>query len=474
MLYLICLVISLFVININNSYASLPDFTVMAERVSPSVVNISTYSKREISSKVRPHDLQDGETWGELLDKHKHGQPPRSPSTPLDNAESLGSGFILDHDGYIITNYHVIVDATEIIVKLTDRREFIATVIGVDARSDVALLKIDATNLQPVKIGDSSELKKGQWVMAIGAPFGFESSVSVGVISYIGRKLPSESYVPYLQTDVAINPGNSGGPLFDLDGEVIGINSQIYSRTGGFMGLSFAIPIDVAIDVVKQLRTKGHVSRGWLGLFIEDVDKTKIKELGLNHVYGAVVVKVIKDSPAEQAGFKNGDVVTHFAGIQIYNSRDLPLAVGNAPVGEDSIVMIVRDGKPMSITVVIGELPSEEKIRQGGFDEDGMSPIPDRDAGRLALKVEDLTTEARIRLNTPAGGALVTEVYTGPGSKAGVRRGDVILKIGRTMIDNATQCRDVISKLPNNHSVSILILRQGVPVFLSIKLAPDK
>jgi serine protease Do len=443
----------------------LPDFTELAAENGAAVVNISTKQKVK-----RAHRLPKGFEMPEI--------PEGSPFEDLFrrffgeegegiedfNSQSLGSGFIVDQDGYVVTNHHVIRDADEIIVRLNDRRELKAKVIGSDPRSDVALLKIDADNLPIVRIGNSSKLKVGEWVMAIGSPFGFDHSVSVGVVSAMGRNLPSENYVPFIQTDVAINPGNSGGPLFNLDGEVVGINSQIYSRTGGFMGLSFAIPVDVAMDVVKQLKSKGKVSRGWLGVLIQDVNRELAESFGMKQPKGAVVLKVLEDSPAANAGFKVGDVVVKFNGIEIHRSSDLPLAVGRTPVNKKVRVKVIREGKPATLWVKVGELPSEDELAEEASKPEQVK------TGRLGMVVENLSAQQRKRLNGDQRGVIITEVKKGAASEAGLRRGDIILMMNNQEVKNANQFKKLVKALPDGKSVPVLIQRNNHPEFLALKV----
>lgn len=449
--------------------ANLPDFTELVQKVSPSVVNIST------TQKIKPRRLPvpgPGKEMPELPEdspfndffRHYFGDENARPEEH--KSQSLGSGFIIDANGYIITNYHVVRDASEIIVRLSDRRELKAKVIGGDQRSDVALLKIDATNLPTLKLGNSETTKVGEWVMAIGSPFGFDHSVSVGVVSAIGRNLPSENYVPFIQTDVAINPGNSGGPLFNLDGEVIGINSQIYTRSGGFMGLSFAIPVNVAMDVVKQLKDKGKVSRGWLGILIQDVNRELAESFGLEKPMGAAVLKVIDDSPAEKAGFKVGDVVIEFDGKVIQSSSDLPLAVGSTPLGKKAKVKIIRDGKPANLTVKIAELPAEDKIAARTDEKTAES-------NRLGLVAEDLTPEQRQNEDLKKGGVVVSKVDNGPAYDAGVRRGDIILKINNQDVKNTAHFTEMVAALTKGKVVPILIQRRRSPMYLPLKVPND-
>lgn len=457
---LVCLVM----IPLGNA-ASLPDFTGLVQQVAPAVVNISTTQKIKRPHGKRPNidipDLPEDSPWGDLL--RKFFGDDNGPEEY--NTQSLGSGFIIDPNGYIITNNHVIKNADEIVVRLSDRRELKAKLIGTDSRSDVALLKIDAKNLPVVRIGDSDKLKPGQWVMAIGSPFGFDHSVSAGIVSAIGRNLPTENYVPFIQTDVAINPGNSGGPLFNLDGEVVGINSQIYSRTGGFMGLSFAIPINVATNVVKQLKDKGRVSRGWLGILIQDVNRELAESFGMKEPMGAVVLKVLDDSPAKKAGFKIGDVVISFNGKTINRSSDLPIAVGNTPVGDVANVKVIREGKTIELKVRIAELPSEEKLASSDSRE--KEPVK---ANRLGIVVEELSADIRHRMDIKKGGVIVKDVTDGPAADAGIHSGDVLLKLNGHDISGVRQFRELLAKLPTNKPIPVLIQRNNSPIFLALKI----
>jgi serine protease Do len=371
---------------------------------------------------------------------------------------------VLSDDGYILTNHHVIKDAEEIIVRFSDLTEMIATLLGSDERSDVALLKVDAKDLKTVKLGDSNKLKVGEWVLAIGSPFGFDYSATVGIVSALGRSLPSDSYVPFIQTDVAINPGNSGGPLFNLDGEVIGINSQIYSRTGGFMGVSFAIPIDTVMNVVEQIKSQGYVSRGWLGVVIQDVTGELAESFGLDKPKGALVSRVVADSPAAKAGFRAGDVILEFDGKQVPTSSDLPPIVGRTIVGKAVDVQVMRDGKEVTVPVSIEELPEEEQLtanstRPGRFSADNLS-----------MEVANIRPEQREKLEVEEGGVVVMRVEQGPAVDAGIRPGDVILSLNNQEINDAHQFLEVTRDLPVNKSVPILIQRAGASQFLAIKI----
>ncbi len=448
----------------------LPDFTELVEQNSAAVVNISTTQKIKRSQRM-PHgftmpDIPKDSPFGDLF-RHFFGEGGNGNGEMPEEfkTQSLGSGFIIDADGYVVTNYHVIKDADEIIVKLSDRRELKAEVIGGDERSDMALLKIDAGDLPVVKIGKSSKLKVGEWAMAIGSPFGFDHSVSVGVISAIGRNLPSENYVPFIQTDVAINPGNSGGPLFNLDGEVVGINSQIYSRTGGFMGLSFAIPIDVAMDVVAQLKDKGKVARGWLGILIQDVNRELAESFDMDEPLGAVVLQIVPDSPAEKAGFKVGDVVIEFNGKKIIRSSDLPLAVGQAPIDVKARVKLIREGKEKTLSVLIAELPSEEALAENGpmRTHKGKESL-------LGLVVEELTTEQRQQRELGERGIVVREVEKGPAREAGLRPGDVILMLDNQDVKDIKGFKKIVKGLKKGKSTPVLVQRGNSPVFLPLKI----
>lgn len=449
----------------------LPDFTVLVDKYGAAVVNISTTQKiKHPARRMMPHNMPEQIPEGPFGDLFRHffGEPGGSEDGAPEefDTQSLGSGFIISDDGYVITNHHVIKNATEVIVKLTDRREFEAEIIGSDERSDIALLKVDAKDLPIVSIGSSDKLKVGEWVLAIGSPFGFEHSVTAGIVSAKGRSLPRENYVPFIQTDVAINPGNSGGPLFDLDGKVIGINSQIFSRTGGFMGLSFAIPVDMAMQVVEQIKTTGHVARGWLGVLIQDVTRELAESFGMEKPRGALIAKVMPESPAEKAGFKVGDVVTSFNGVEISRSSSLPPLVGVSPVGKKVRVEILRNGKTKVLKVELGELPEDdvEVASQGPKSTDD---------SRLNILVTDLTEEQRTKLDIKEGGVLVNKVQAGPARKAGVRRGDVILTMDNTDIKGVEHFKELIENLPTDKSVPLLVQRRGGPVWLALKVQDE-
>ncbi len=451
---------------------ALPSFTELIERNSPAVVNISTVPRAGASAlggqsavPGMPGEGELGDFLKKFLERHRGGDGGELPDPDEFGGEnSLGSGFVISPDGYILTNHHVVKNAAEIVVRFSNRQEYKAKLIGSDPRTDVALLKIDAENLPVLKLGSSDKLKVGEWVLAIGSPFGFEHSATAGIVSAKGRSLPSEQYVPFIQTDVAINPGNSGGPLFNLDGEVVGINSQIYSRTGGFMGLSFAIPIDVAMDVARQLKATGKVQRGWLGVYIQEVTGDLAESFGLDRPRGALVAQVIGDSPAEKGGIQVGDVILTFNGNPISHSSDLPPMVGRFHVGDEVAVEILRGGKTLKKRIVIQALPEEEQIeaRKRGVDQNRVA--------RLGIVAAPLSKEIGEALNVSSG-VLVEQVLPGgAAAEAGIREGDVIISIDNHKIDDIAALRKLVPGLPAKHSVPVLVQRPGGPVFLPLKL----
>jgi serine protease Do len=445
------------------SAQQLPDFTLMVEEYGPAVVNISTTAKKVEKKDIYrsiPKSFEDNpfhDFFRHFFDDNELFEEERPSS-------SLGSGFIISNDGYIVSNNHVIDEAGEIIVRLTDRREFIAELIGTDKRSDIALLKVDATNLPTVKLGSSGSLKVGEWVLAIGSPFGFEHSVTAGIVSAKGRSLPSDTYVPFIQTDVAINPGNSGGPLFNLEGEVVGVNSQIYSRTGGFMGLSFAIPVDVMKNVVEQLKATGKVSRGWLGVLIQDVTHELAQSFEMKRPQGALIAKVLPESPAAKAKFKVGDIIINFDGKNIERSADLPSIVGRTQVGSSVETTVIRQGEKVTISVSIDELPSDDDI-QSTIRRGGKSAS----SSRLALSIIDLNEEKRENFDINEGGVLVQNVDEGPARNAGISKGDVIMMIDNINIKNVSHFTEILNRL-SGVTVPILVHRRGSPRFLALKV----
>ncbi len=444
---------------------SLPDFVPLVEQNSAAVVNIST--TRKVSSAQHPRiqipEQLPEDMFGDLLRRFfgEGGAAPHAFDTT-----SLGSGFIISADGYVVTNHHVVQDADEILVRLSDRRTFTATLIGSDPRSDIALLKVEAEGLPTLKLGDSSDLKVGEWVLAIGSPFGFDHSVTAGIVSAKGRSLPRENYVPFIQTDVAINPGNSGGPLFNMQGEVIGINSQIYSRTGGFMGLSFAIPVEMAMDVVAQLKDKGYVSRGWLGVLIQEVTRDLADSFGMPRPAGALVAQVFADSPAQHAGIRVGDVILAFNDQDVPRSNALPPIVGRTPVGETANVRILRDGKELTLKVAIGELPADDEIAS----QTGTPTPADTPKSTLGMQLEAIPDDMRQELNLAQGGLIVRQVDGEPARSAGIRSGDLLLMINNRNVDSVAALEELIASLPKGRPVPILLQRGGNPVFIALRI----
>lgn len=453
--------------SVSTRAADLPDFTGLVKENSAAVVNISTTQKQSGQASNMPFDERQLEQLPEFFQEFFRG--PHSPfgrggpggQSPV---RSMGSGFIVSTDGYVLTNNHVVEGADEIIVRLSDRREIPAELVGTDPRSDMAVLKIeDEDDLPVVQVGESENLQPGQWVFAIGSPFGFDYTVTAGIISAVGRALPSENYVPFIQTDVAINPGNSGGPLFNMDGEVIGINSQIYTRSGGFMGVSFAVPIDQAMNVFEQIRDKGTVSRGWLGVLIQEVNRDLAESFGLSRPRGALVAEVVPDSPAEDAGLKSGDIILEYNGSQVNLSSDLPPMVGRTPVGETATLEVLRQGKRIDVDVKIGRLP--------GDDEGGQPAAPqgtDTEGGKLGMTVRPLPAEVMKSMGIDHG-VLVANVAAGPALNAGIRPNDVITELNRQEISSVDEFRRVVEQLPENEPVSVRVVRQGRAIYLVMK-----
>jgi serine protease Do len=437
---------------------SLPDFSSLVTQYGPAVVNITVKQTVKTGNRLHPMPFP-GFDEDSPFAPFFRGFPAPGPSQRI--LQGQGSGFIVGSDGLVLTNAHVVDDATDVTVKLTDKREFTAKVLGVDKQTDVAVLRINAKNLPTVRLGNPDDLKVGQWVVAIGSPFGFENSVTAGIVSAKGRALPDETYVPFIQTDVAVNPGNSGGPLFNLRGEVVGINSQIFSRSGGYQGVSFAIPIDVALRVEKELVASGRVSRGWLGIGIQGMNQQLAKSLGLDQARGALVAQVQPDSPAARAGIRTGDVITEFNGHPIRDSADLPPLVGAAPVGNNATVKLIRDGKEKVLNAVVAQL-ADGKNRPG-------EPAPGDEHGGLGLAVADISKEQREELGLASGGVVVTQVAEGPAAEAGIRPGDVLLQIGQKEIQNARQFRQIVAAAPSGQPVPVLVRRGQNTLFFALE-----
>lgn len=444
----------------------LPDFTGLVTEHAPAVVNISTSVKRGRTPQLPSlPDIPENSPFYEFFKKF-FGQMPEG-AQPFPERSSLGSGFIISRDGYVITNNHVVADAEEVIVRLHDRRELVAEVIGSDPRSDIAVLKIEGKDLPVAQLGDSARLKVGEWVLAIGSPFGFDHSVTAGIVSAMGRSLPNENYIPFIQTDVAINPGNSGGPLFNLDGEVVGVNSQIYSRTGGFMGLSFAVPINVVTEVYRQLRETGRVSRGWLGVLIQDVTRELAESFGMERPQGALVAKILPDSPAAAAGLEVGDVIVRYDGREIGFSSDLPPMVGATAAGRKVQIEVMRRGKQRKLDITVAELPTDEQIAAAGGETAPAAP------NALQIMARDLGDDERRELELVDGGVLVEKVLPGPAASAGVRDGDVIVLVNNTQIRSVAQLNELVAGLPAGKSIPMLVQRRGNPIFLAFRLGDE-
>lgn len=446
--------------------AELPDFTKLVEKHSAAVVNIST--KQNSKSNKKPPNLngEQSEIFDELMKRFldKDG----GSFSPDSEASSLGSGFITSKDGYIVTNYHVIAQADEIIVRLSDRRELAAKLVGVDKRSDVALLKVEANNLPVLETGSSETLKVGEWVVAIGSPFGFDHSVTAGIVSAKGRSLPSENYVPFIQTDVAINPGNSGGPLFNLKGQVVGINSQIFSRTGGFMGVSFAIPIDVAKSVIGQLKANGKVSRGWLGVYIQEVTRELALSFGLNKPTGALIVNVIDEGPAKGI-LKQGDIVLEFDGKFIKNASALPVIVGSTTLDKDVDIKVRRGDKTEILKIRLTELPSEEEARKIPKN----LTKPKKMNVLFGMELSDLDDETKNTLDVEKG-VIVKSIKGEPAKSAGIQSGDLIMMFKGQHLTNMAELNKLSKHIEKGKTYAFLILRDGSARFLALKAEEKK
>jgi serine protease Do len=444
----------------------LPDFTELVEKQGAAVVNISTVQTVHSGGQgMMPFpNVPEDDPFYEFF--RRFGPPGGQGGGQDYKTQSLGSGFILSADGYVLTNAHVVNEADEVIVKLTDKREFKARIIGSDRRADVALLKIDATGLPKVTVGDPSQLKVGEWVLAIGSPFGLENTVTAGIVSAKGRALPQENYVPFIQTDVAINPGNSGGPLFNMKGEVVGINSQIYSHSGGYMGLSFAIPIDVALDVQNQLKTGGKVSRGWLGIQIQEVTKELAESFGMKNAGGALVAGVEKGSPADKGGLDAGDVILKFDGKAIVTSSDLPRAVGSTRPGKETTLEVLRKGATRNISVKVGEMPDDK-------DEARPPRGPAKaEPNRLGLLLKDLNPQQKRKLNGK-NGVLVTDAQ-GSAAQAGIRRGDVILAVNNNEVSSIDQFDKLVDAVASGKTLALLVQRGENTLYVPVKVSGGK
>ncbi|HXM83660.1 MAG TPA: DegQ family serine endoprotease [Burkholderiales bacterium] len=475
---LVVLWLAAFCVTVSAQTQVLPDFTRLVEEQGTAVVNISTtQAVRRTGALPQVPGMEDDEIqefFRRFIPRQQPGPNPGPGQGPGPRSESrsLGSGFILSADGYILTNAHVVEGADEINVRFTDKREFKAKVIGADKRTDVALIKIEASGLPTVRFGDPSKLKVGEWVVAIGAPFGFENTVTAGIVSAKGRSLPQENFVPFIQTDVAINPGNSGGPLFNMRGEVVGINSQIYSRTGGFMGLSFAIPIDVALDIQKQLREKGRVARGRIGVVIQEVTRDLATSFGLDRPRGALVNSVEKGSPADKAGIEATDIIVGFDGKPVENSSDLPRLVGSTRPGSQAAVEVWRKGATRKLNITVGELQEE---RVAARDTPRSQKPAETQANRLGIVVAELSADQKKDMKL-SNGLVVTEVR--PDARADVRRGDVLLtmvqKGQHIELKSVDQFNKLLAGLDKSAVFTLQVRRGDSMAFVTVSGLIDK
>ena len=442
--------------------ADLPDFTGLVEKYGPAVVNVRATGNADAQTQgMDPNDQQ------QVPEIFRRFFGPNMPQ-PRDSGVriSMGSGFIISPDGYVLTNNHVVDGSDHVTVRLSDRRELDAKVVGTDAQYDIALLKIKATNLPVVSIGDSKAVKAGQWVVAIGSPFGFDHSVTAGIVSAVGRNFGAadQEYVPFIQTDVPINRGNSGGPLFNLDGQVIGINSQIFSNTGGFMGVSFAIPIDIAMSAVEQIKTTGRVSRGMIGVQIQNVDRENAKALGLPQIGGALVNKVTPGGGADKAGVQIGDVILGFNGHDVAMSSDLPPLVGSTKPGSKAELKIWRNGKTMTLPVMVAELPSSKEALANAR---GASAAAAGNA--LGIVVDELTAEQRKQLGITSDEGIVVKRVTGMAARrAAIAPGDVILMVGRKPVKSVADFNTMLKGAKPGDAVMLLVRRGDQTQFLAL------
>ena len=466
----------LFAVAAASARADLPDFTQLVEKNGPSVVNVTaTQGESDAKQNDDGDDEDDQQSMPDILRRFFGPGAPGAPGMPPGGhprigGESLGSGFIISADGYILTNNHVVSGAEKVVVRLSDRRELDAKVVGSDEKSDVALLKVNATGLPAVAIGDSSKLKPGQWVVAIGSPFAMDHSVTHGVVSYVGRSSRSEAYVPFIQTDVPINRGNSGGPLFNLDGQVVGINSQIYSNTGGYMGVSFSVPINLAMNTVEQLKTTGRVSRGMIGVQIQNVTREAATSLGLPQVSGALVNSVVPDGAAAKAGVHVQDVILGYNGQPVDESSDLPLLVGNTKPGATAQLKVYREGKMITLPVTVSELPSDKATLASLNTGSGGAHA----RNVLGLGVEDITAEQRKELGLKDQNGVVVSRVAGPAQRTGLTTGDIVLMVGRQPVKSAVDFQGAVKDVKPGDSVMLLVKRNDATQFVTIAVPKAK
>ena len=445
------------VVPVANGTVGLPNFTTLVAQHGSAVVNITVEQPARKIAMEEGENPFEGTPFGEFFRNLPQQRPDMTPQ------HGLGSGFLISDDGYLLTNAHVVGDAKTVRVKLTDRREYDGKVIGRDKSSDVALVKIDAKGLPFATLAKPRDLQVGEWVVAIGSPYGFENSVTAGIVSAKGRALPGDGYVPFIQTDVAVNPGNSGGPLFNMNGEVVGINSQIYSRSGGYQGLSFAIPVEVAQRVSTQLRTDGKVTRGWLGVTIQEVNEDLSRSFKLDKPHGALVSSVNEKGPAQAAGLKSGDIIVALDGNTIDASADLPQLVGAVPPGKSAKLDVIRDGKPLSLNVKVAAFPDKEgKVVADASEAKG---------AKLGVVVAELTPQDKQELGIEHG-VKVQRVGRGAAARAGIQPGDVIIQLNGKRIDSAAMLRDEAGKLAYGKPAAMLVKRGEGTLFVPV--TPEK
>jgi serine protease Do len=436
-----------------------PDYVQLVKQSSPWVVNISSVSNPKAQEAFNNGEMPTFPP-GPAGDMFRHFFQEQMPQMKREPIRSLGSGFIISADGYILTNAHVVNGADKITVRLPDQQTYKAKVIGKDKRTDIALLKIDAKNLPVAPIGNSDNIQVGEWVLAIGEPFGLDHTATHGIVSALGRDLPDESYVPFIQTDAPVNPGNSGGPLINANGKVIGINSQIYTKSGGFMGISFAIPINVAMNVVDQIKSTGHVTRGYLGVLIQPVTYDLAQSFGLDTTKGALVAKVEPNTPAAKAGLKSGDIILKFNGSEIKHSGELPIMVGMSPIGKPATLTLMRDGKQMELNVTIEKLDKKALEAESGTSEA---------IEKMGLQVTELSAEELQQLNIKYG-IKVKSVKNDSQFASVIAPGDILLEVNRMPMKSAADLKKALDSAPKDRPIAIRLLRDGQPLFMAVQL----
>lgn len=459
--WLTLLFVVLLVLSHSAQANELPDFRALVKAASPGVVNISTTRAVASGPSMGGFDGEDiPEIFREFFGDRFPAPRSRGGQGSQPERQSLGSGFIISEDGFILTNAHVVREADEITVRLNDRRELQASVVGSDRQTDIALLKVEAEGLPALNMGDSAQLEVGEWVAAIGSPFGFDYSVTAGIVSAIERTLPRDAYVPFIQTDVAINPGNSGGPLFNLDGEVVGINSQIFTRSGGFMGVSFAIPMNVAMDVADQLRDQGQVSRGWLGVMIQPVSEGLAESFGMENPSGALIADLDPSGPAAKGGLEAGDVILSVNGEAVRQSNILPRLVGRVSPGDVATLEVLRAGEQLTLDIELGSWP----------DSQVPAEATEQAPPRLGITVEPLDTEQKEALNIEGGVSIIEVMPDSTAARSGLRPGDILVSINNQTIESPATLRQITDELPSDRAIPVRLFRDGRSIFVALRL----